>query len=54
MRNEPMSEGFDRLPARVNGANVREDLVNERIACLQHAYDFGTHRSDLKDWKWPY
>ena len=38
---------------RVTGANVREALVNERIACLQHANEFGIDRPDLTDWKWP-
>jgi len=46
---------IDRLPRfRVTGANVREALVNERIACLQHAYEFGIDRPDLADWKWPF
>ncbi len=39
---------------RVTGANVREALVNERIACLQHAYEFDTDRPNLMDWKWPF
>jgi xylulose-5-phosphate/fructose-6-phosphate phosphoketolase len=47
-------DAIDRMPRfRVTGANVREALVNERIACLQHAHEFGIDRPDLTDWKWP-
>jgi xylulose-5-phosphate/fructose-6-phosphate phosphoketolase len=38
---------------RVAGAGVREALVNERIACLQHAYEFKHRPARLTDWKWP-
>jgi xylulose-5-phosphate/fructose-6-phosphate phosphoketolase len=47
-------DAIDRMPRfRVTGANVRETLVNERIACLQHAHEFGIDRPDLTEWKWP-
>ncbi|MCP2502020.1 MAG: phosphoketolase family protein [Deltaproteobacteria bacterium] len=47
-------DAIDRMPRfRVTGANVREALVNEQIACLQHAHEFGIDRPDLTEWKWP-
>jgi len=38
---------------RVTGVDVREALVNERIACLRHAHEFGIDRPDLTEGKWP-
>ena len=47
-------DAIDRMPRfRVTGANVREALVNEQIACLRHAHEFGIDRPDLTEWKWP-
>ena len=47
-------DAIDRMPRfRVTGADVREALVNERIACLRHAHEFGIDRPDLTEWKWP-
>ena len=47
-------DAIDRMPRfRVTGADVREALVNERIACVQHAHEFGIDRPDLMEWKWP-
>ena len=47
-------DAIDRMPRfRVTGANVREALVNEQIACLQHAHESGIDRPDLTEWKWP-
>ena len=35
-------DAIDRMPRfRVTGAGVREALINQRIACKQHAYEFG-------------
>ena len=51
----PATDAIDRMVRfRVTGSGVREALVNERIACLQHAYEFGIDRPDLTDWKWPF
>ena len=47
-------DAIDRMPRfRVTGANVREALVNEQIACLRHAHESGIDRPDLTEWKWP-
>jgi xylulose-5-phosphate/fructose-6-phosphate phosphoketolase len=46
-------DAIDRMPRfRVTGAGVREALINQRIACKQHAYEFGIDRPELTDWKW--
>ena len=48
-------DAIDRMPRfRVTGASIREALVNERIACLQHACEFGIDRPEITDWKWPF
>jgi xylulose-5-phosphate/fructose-6-phosphate phosphoketolase len=38
----------------VTGSSVRENLLNEQIACKNHAYEFGIDREDITNWKWPY
>jgi xylulose-5-phosphate/fructose-6-phosphate phosphoketolase len=48
-------DAIDRMPRfHVTGAHVREELVNQRIACQEHAYQFGIDRPEITDWKWPY
>jgi xylulose-5-phosphate/fructose-6-phosphate phosphoketolase len=48
-------DAIDRMPRfRVTGAGVREALINQRIACKQHAYDFGIDAPEITDWKWPF
>jgi len=48
-------DAIDRMPRfRVKGAGVREELVNQQIACKAHAYEFGTDRPENTDWKWPF
>ncbi len=48
-------DAIDRMPRfHVTGAGARDELVNQRIACQEHAYRFGIDRSDITDWKWPY
>jgi xylulose-5-phosphate/fructose-6-phosphate phosphoketolase len=48
-------DAIDRIP-RISekGSSVREALLNEQISCLNHAYQFGTDRPDITDWKWPF
>jgi xylulose-5-phosphate/fructose-6-phosphate phosphoketolase len=48
-------DAIDRIP-RISekGSSVREALLNEQIACLNHAYQFGVDRQDITDWKWPF
>jgi len=48
-------DAIDRIPRfQVTGSGVREALLNEQIACRNHAYEFGIDRPDITDWKWPY
>jgi xylulose-5-phosphate/fructose-6-phosphate phosphoketolase len=48
-------DAIDRMPRfHVTGAGVREGLINQRIACKQHAYEFGIDSADITDWKWPF
>jgi xylulose-5-phosphate/fructose-6-phosphate phosphoketolase len=48
-------DAIDRMPRfHVTGAAVREELVNQRIACQEHAYRFGIDRPEMTNWKWPY
>jgi xylulose-5-phosphate/fructose-6-phosphate phosphoketolase len=48
-------DAIDRIP-RISetGSSVREALLNQQIACLNHAYQFGVDRPDITDWKWPF
>jgi xylulose-5-phosphate/fructose-6-phosphate phosphoketolase len=48
-------DAIDRIPRfRETGSSVREALLNEQIACKNHAYEFGVDRQDVTDWKWPF
>ena len=48
-------DAIDRMPRfRVTGAGVREALINQKIACKQHAYEFGIDPPEITDWKWPF
>jgi len=48
-------DAIDRMPRfQVTGASVREALINQRIACKQHAYEFGIDSPEITDWKWPF
>ena len=48
-------DALDRIPRfRVTGASVREALLDEQIACTQHAHQFGIDRPDAADWQWPF
>src|ERR1700756_174638 len=41
-------DAIDRISRfRVTGANVRESLVNQQIACSNHAYEFGVDSPDI-------
>ncbi len=39
---------------RVTGAGVREAMLNQQIACKQHAWDFGVDNPELANWQWPF
>jgi xylulose-5-phosphate/fructose-6-phosphate phosphoketolase len=48
-------DAIDRIPRFAEtGSTVREALLNEQIACMNHAYEFGVDRQDVTDWKWPF
>ena len=48
-------DAIDRMPRfHVTGAGVREALINQQIACKQHAYEFGIDPPEITDWKWPF
>jgi xylulose-5-phosphate/fructose-6-phosphate phosphoketolase len=48
-------DAIDRIPRfRETGSGVREALLNQQIACMNHAYEFGVDRQDVTDWKWPF
>ena len=48
-------DAIDRMPRfRVTGSGVREALLNEQIACENHAYEFGVDRPDVTNWQWPF
>jgi xylulose-5-phosphate/fructose-6-phosphate phosphoketolase len=49
------TDAIDRMPRfHVTGAGVREALINRKIACKQHAYEFGIDPAEITDWKWPF
>jgi xylulose-5-phosphate/fructose-6-phosphate phosphoketolase len=46
-------DAIDRMPRfHVTGAAVRQTLLDEQIACQEHAYKFGIDRPDIDSWKW--
>jgi xylulose-5-phosphate/fructose-6-phosphate phosphoketolase len=48
-------DAIDRIPRFTeSGSGFREALLNEQIACKNHAYEFGVDRKDITDWKWPF
>src|SRR5271155_223451 len=48
-------DAIDGIPrVRSSAGGLRDELVNQRIACKQHAYRFGIDRPDITAWKWPY
>jgi xylulose-5-phosphate/fructose-6-phosphate phosphoketolase len=47
-------DAIDRIPRFCEtGSSVREALLDQQIACKQHAYEFGVDPPDITDWKWP-
>ena len=48
-------DAIDRMPRfRVTGASAREALLNQQIACKNHAYEFGVDAPEITNWKWPF
>jgi xylulose-5-phosphate/fructose-6-phosphate phosphoketolase len=47
-------DAIDRIPRFCEtGSSVREALLDQQIACMKHAYEFGVDPQDITDWKWP-
>ena len=48
-------DAIDRMPRfRVTGSSAREALLNQQIACENHAYGFGIDSPDIVNWQWPF
>jgi xylulose-5-phosphate/fructose-6-phosphate phosphoketolase len=48
-------DAIDRMPRfHVTGAGVREELINQQIACKEHAHKFGIDAPEMTDCKWPF
>jgi xylulose-5-phosphate/fructose-6-phosphate phosphoketolase len=48
-------DAIDRMPRfRVTGSSTREALLNEQIACRNHAWEFGVDPPAITDWQWPF
>jgi xylulose-5-phosphate/fructose-6-phosphate phosphoketolase len=48
-------DAIDRIPRfRVTGSSAREALLNQQIACKNHAYEFGIDRPEIANWQWPF
>jgi xylulose-5-phosphate/fructose-6-phosphate phosphoketolase len=48
-------DAIDRIERfRVTAAGVRDALVNQQIACKEHAHEFGIDQPDILGWKWPF
>ena len=48
-------DAIDRMPRfQVTGADVRQTLLDEQIACEAHANKFGIDRPDIDSWKWTF
>ncbi|MEY2603835.1 MAG: xylulose-5-phosphate/fructose-6-phosphate phosphoketolase [Verrucomicrobiota bacterium] len=47
-------EAIDRVPSlKVAGAHAKDNFRNEQIACRNYAYEYGTDKPEIVDWKWP-
>jgi xylulose-5-phosphate/fructose-6-phosphate phosphoketolase len=48
-------DAIDRMPRfRVTGSSAREALLNQQIACKNHAYEFGIDSPEITNWQWPF
>ncbi|HME23454.1 MAG TPA: hypothetical protein VKI44_19365, partial [Acetobacteraceae bacterium] len=48
-------DAIDRMPRfRVTGSSAREALLNQQIACKNHACEFGVDTRDIANWQWPF
>lgn len=45
---------INRIPAlQVAGAHAKETLRDRQIECRNYAYEYGTDKPEIRDWKWP-
>ena len=48
-------DAIDRIPHfRVTGSSAREAILNQQIACKNHAWEFGVDRPEITNWQWPF
>jgi len=48
-------DAIDRMPRFcVTGSGAREALLNQQIACRNHAYEFGIDPPEITNWQWPF
>ena len=48
-------DAIDRMPRfRATGSSAREALLNQQIACRNHAYEFGIDPPEITNWQWPF
>ena len=48
-------DAIDRAPRLGGrGAHVREALLDQQIACKEHAYEVGIDPVEITNWKWPF
>ena len=48
-------DAIDRVPRiRDRAAHVREALLDQQIACRNHAFEFGVDPADITNWHWPF
>jgi xylulose-5-phosphate/fructose-6-phosphate phosphoketolase len=48
-------DAIDRVPRiRDRAAHLRDDLLNQQIACKNHAFEFGVDPADITNWQWSF
>jgi xylulose-5-phosphate/fructose-6-phosphate phosphoketolase len=48
-------DAIDRLPRLgARGAGVREALLEQQSACLNHAHQYGIDPREITNWQWPF
>ena len=48
-------DAIDRMPRfHVTGSSAREALLNQQIACKNHAWEFGVDAPEISNWQWPF
>jgi len=48
-------DAIDRMQRfRATASSAREALLNQQIACTNHAYEFGIDPPEITNWQWPF